>query len=482
MNRSGKKPRRRMPITASLFALCAVAFSFIQSGCLGSEAEGDSYLRFRNPELTAGLDSLHILGVNARKGDTLLIRSWHKGEDFPNEAAYPPGLEAAFTLLVRGYVAEVLVYESRTPIAGGEAQGRVRDFRLAAPALSHVPVSLTIRVGDTLTLHPAWTTRPGIYRQADSGEAEVYTPEAEFAWSHLGTLVGRDSVLALGPMARQDSGAYLFAAGNPAGRDSLEFKLTVGHMLPRITNIKSQAAIAGKPLTVKAVIAHSDSLLFRWMKDGITISTDTALAFDSLRAKDTGNYQLAVANASDTTETDLSNRFAVAFAPDPSKQWKYEKSLVVGAQANSAYGTALDLDYQGGKVMFHDDAQAHPALIDLLFVWSGKRFRFMSALAARRAKDLSYADGFDSTKLSDVKLVRAGDKPVLPAAGGTAYDKGSKADVDTVAAGDRFLLKTPDSNIVWLKVESIRGDTSAASANLTVDVGQLCRRPAASEL
>ncbi len=90
--------------------------------CLGPVAEDKSYLRFQNPELTAELDSLHVLGANTIKGATLLIQRWHKGEVFPTEVAYPPGLEAAFTLLVRGYLAETLVYQSRTMVAGGKPQ------------------------------------------------------------------------------------------------------------------------------------------------------------------------------------------------------------------------------------------------------------------------------------------------------------------------------------------------------------------------
>src|SRR6185369_664147 len=171
--------------------------------------------------LTAGLDSLDIHGINARKGDTLLIRHWRAGEDFPNEAPYPPGLEAAFTLLVRGYIKDILVYQSRTPVAGGKAQDQVRDYRLAAPVFPHVPIDLSGRVGDALELDPVWETRPGIYRQSDSGGADLFTPEADFTWSRAGVILGREDALSFKSLGLVDSGAYLFTAANRAGRDSL---------------------------------------------------------------------------------------------------------------------------------------------------------------------------------------------------------------------------------------------------------------------
>src|SRR4051812_17860849 len=148
MTGPGRIPRGR----AALLAAFLVVFAIFPSGCLAPDSDENSYLRFQNPELTTGLDSLQVLGVNARKGDTLAIRRWRKGEDFPSQAAYPPGLEAAFTLLVRGYIGDALVYQSRTAIAAGKAQPQVRDFLLAAPALPDLPITRAARVGDAVEL------------------------------------------------------------------------------------------------------------------------------------------------------------------------------------------------------------------------------------------------------------------------------------------------------------------------------------------
>lgn len=459
MSGSGKISRG----TWTYLALCFLsAFAVILSGCLSPNAEEKSFLRFQNPELTAGLDSLNVLGANTLKGDTLLIHRWQKGEAFPTQVSYPPGLEAAFTLLVHGYLAEVLVYQSRTVIAGGKAQPQVRDFRLAAPALPDMPISLLARVGDAIRLDPVWETRPGIYRQTDSGESEVYTPEAEFVWSRAGLIVGRDSAFALKALAMADSGAYFFSAENRAGKDSLEFRLTVKPMLPRIAEIKPQAAIPGKPLTVKAIVTRSDALLFRWTKNGVLVSTDSLLAFAALSATDTGTYQLAVANASDTTETTVSNRFYVGFAPDPDEIWKPDKVIWAGAQGNSTYGTVLDLD--GGKALFFKDASDKEALLDLLLVFSGGAVKFMSPVAARRANDLDYADNFDSTKIHDVKFVKASTKPALPEAGRVAFDKGPQVNSAGLVIKQGFLVKTTDGNLAWVKVDTLMNTTSSSAA------------------
>jgi hypothetical protein len=453
----------RFPWMVSL----ALIFLF---ACQSTDPEGGTYLRFRNPELTAGLDSLNVLGINAAEDDTLPIHHWSKGEAFPSEVPYPPGLDRAFTMLVQGYKGETLVYQSRTAVAGERAQPPIRDFQLVAPALTDVPVAFTARVKDAVTLEPAWEARPGISRQADTGGAMVFIPEAAFTWTRNGQVLGRDSVFAFGALSRSDSGTYVFTAENKAGRDSMVFTVRVKHMLPRIADINAQAALVGRPLTVKPVLTRSDSVLYRWLKDGSVFTTDSVLAFAALGAGDTGTYQLAVANASDSTETAVSNRFTVHFAPDPDGVWKTEKAIAAGAQSNSSHGTALDFD--ASKAMLYSEAAQKQALIDLLFVYSDGTHKLMSPVAVKAAGDLNYADGFDNTKIVDVKFVKVAAKPANPAAGRAAYDAGSKVNALAVAAGQGFLVKTTDGNLAWVKIESIQGGAgAAASVDLTVALG-----------
>jgi hypothetical protein len=176
---------------------------------------------------------------------------------------------------------------------------------------------------------------------------------------------------------------------------------------------------------------------------------------------------LAVANASDTSETAVSNRFTVGFAPDPDEAWKPEGSLTAGAQNNSSHGTAIDLDIT--KAMLISEASQKQALIDLVFVYSGGSLKLMSAVSAKKASDLEYADDFEDAKIKDVKFVKAASKPATPAAGRTAYNAGPLVNSSAVKAGDGFLVKTTDGNLAWLKISSIEGGAAAAaSADLIV--------------
>jgi hypothetical protein len=435
------------------------------AGCLGPDGDGGAYLRFQNPEITAGLDSLRILGINAAKGDTVPVLRWHKGEGFPAQAPYPPGLEAAFTLLTLGYKGDALVYQSRSAVSGGHAGGPVHDFRLVAPALPHLPAALTARYAESVLLKPAWEARPGVYRRPDSGAAELFTPEGEFAWIRNGGILARDSVLKLDSLTFADSGSYSFLAENRAGRDSMLFVLQVRHMLPRIDPGKPTVGRIGEALAVRPAIRHTDSLRFRWTKEGdsAVVSRDSVLSIAKLQAKDTGSYLLAVSNASDTTEI-ATSRFKVVLA-----SWAASPQLTVGAQSNSGYGTCLDFD--GSKVMFHDEAVDKGDLVDLLFVFLDNAPKLMSPVAAKKA-NLDYAHDFADAHIHDVKFVRADAKPRNPDEGRAAYNAGTKVNASAVAAGNGFLVGTSDSNLVWIKVVSIRnGSTASASADLEVDKG-----------
>jgi hypothetical protein len=240
-------------------------------------------------------------------------------------------------------------------------------------------------------------------------------------------------------------------------------------MLPKIAVIKPQAAKPGQPLKVVAAVTRSDSLLYRWMRNGMAVSTDTALGFDSLRAQDTGTYQLAVANASDTTETALSNRFTVSITPE---LWKSLKDFTVGAQANTSHGTVLDLDI--GRALLHSEVVDKEETIDLLFVFSGGKLKLMTAIAAKNASDLTYTRGLDTTKFNpDVKLVTTTGKFASPAEGREAFKKGTKATSAVAAAGQGYLVETTDRNLVWLRIDSLTGGSSPSSstaANLSLDL------------
>jgi hypothetical protein len=453
--------------------LLTIAFfaAFAILSCLGPESDPDSntYLEFQNPELTTGFDSMFVHGANAQKRDTLLIWKWLKNETFPAKIAYPPGLEATFTLLVKGYKGSTLAYESRTLIDSGKAQAQSRTVRMAAPVLRDAPEILMGRIGEGIDLTPVWETRPGIYRQADSGAAEMFTPEAVFTWSRKGESLGSDSVLHLGPLAFGDSGTYKFLAENPEGKDSMEFQLTIKHNVPKIEEIDSYAVVAGKPFNVFPVITRTDSLLYRWTKNGTTVSQDSVLTFTALRAQDTGVYQLRVVNFSDTLLGATSNPFTVSLDVDPNDVWQAEKPISVGAQAVTTRGSTMDLDIP--KAMLYAEAAQKQNTIELLYMYSGAALRLMSPVAAKNASDLTYADEFSDSQIKDVKYVKVTGKPATPSAGRALFEKGPQVNNLGVTGGQSFLLKTTAGKLVWLKVVSYAGSGSSATAELSVAIG-----------
>ena len=205
------------------------------------------------------------------------------------------------------------------------------------------------------------------------------------------------------------------------------------------------------------------------MRKGITVSTDTALAFAALSAQDTGVYQLTVANASDSLDTSMSNPFTVGLAIDPNDVWQAEVPIAVGAQAATTRGSAIDLD--AGKAMLYADAEQKQSSIDLLYLYSGSALKLMSVVAAKSATDLTYADAF-SNPSKDVKFVKVvGGKPALPSAGRVIFDKGPQVNSLGVTSGQTFLVKTTAGKLVWLKVVSYTGSGSSATAELTMALG-----------
>lgn len=438
-------------------------------GCLGPEAEKNRVIRFKNPGLIDSFDSLQIAGINANGGDTVALYSWSLGEAVLEEVPYPPGLQEDFELLVKGYRGGILVYQSRSEVSDGNADSPRHDFTLVAPDLSDLPVRKVARVRDALVLRPVWKARPGVYRQGDGDSISVFTPEAEFAWEKDGVSVGRDSALFFPSLQLRDSGLYRLMAGNAAGRDSLDFFLSIGAMLPKIAVIQDQVGQPGKAFTIKAAVTASDSLLYRWYKADSLVSTDSALGFNPMKPGDTGAYRLVVKNASDTSETAVSNLFRFRAAPE--KAWKPEVTLLAGAQGNSSHGTGLDLDI--AKAMLFAESKQKQPLMDMLFVFSGGSLKLMSPLAAKKAGDVAYMDDLDESKLVDVKFVKVSSKPANPAAAKSVFDAGTKLSASPAATGNAYIVKTTDANWVYLKINSIQGGQSvSASADLSLAIGE----------
>lgn len=443
----------------------ACAVCLLMAGCLGPDGDGGTYLRFENPEITAGLDSLRIDGINAAKGDTLSVLRWHKGETFPARAPYPPGLEQAFTLLTQGYKDGLLVYQSRTAVSGGRAAEPVHDYRLVAPALPDLPAVLNARVNDSVILKPAWEVRPGVYRRPDSSAAEIFAPDGDFAWIRNDRVIGSDTVLRI-KAALADSGPYLFAAQNGAGRDSMSFLLHVRHALPQIRSFKPTSAKAGDSLIVNASISRTDSLRYVWMDDSARIlSRDSVLRFAKLQAKDTGGYTLKVSNASDSNETSTSG-FTVSFLIPG---WGAANTVNAAAQGNSTLGSTLDLD--APLALKQPEAEEREPQLDVLFVYFKNAYMLMTPSLAKSA-GIAMAQKFESAKLKGVKLVKWNVQPPNPDSGRAIFKAGPKQDSATLVKSPQgFLVGTSDTNLVWVSVASIPTGGDLATTKFVVSMG-----------
>jgi len=288
--------RRNLPV---LFALAGLLLS-----CNLQEPPEEYFLDIRNPEVSRNLDSLLIFGIDPSGGDTLLILRWTKAEAFPGEVAYPAELGKDFVLLALGFNGGMLVRQSKTAITAGRPGPTAYERLLMAPDLADTLVGIPLRIGDSIVLAPIWKQRPG-------WQEKEFAPEGACAWRKGGRLLGADSLLELSAVDWDDSGTYVFRCENGAGRDSMAFRVSIRHRLPEIAEIPDRASLAGHPLSIQARIRHSDALQFKWMRGSVVVSLDSVLTIPEIKASLAHVYRLEVRNASDTSESAVSNDFRI---------------------------------------------------------------------------------------------------------------------------------------------------------------------------
>lgn len=291
-----------------LVACLALSVSLCLSGCLGGESEDRSVLEIRNPGIVDGLDSLQVFGINAEGGDTVFIYGWKRGDSVLREIAVPSGMEPAFTLLVRGFQGKVQSYESRSEVAGGRAGSPKLSFKILAPELERLPIPYTVRIGTKVALSPTWKTRPGLFpSDAPADPAIRQAAAAVLTWRKDGKILGKDSLFELEQVTFADSGLYVVTAENSAGRDSGSCLVRVKFGLPFLDSIPDQLAQEKKPFHLRAVVKHTDAVLYRWMKGSTVVSEDSTLTVSGPLAP--GAYRLIVKNVSDTADLAVSNAF-----------------------------------------------------------------------------------------------------------------------------------------------------------------------------
>lgn len=149
-----------------------------------------------------------------------------------------------------------------------------------------------------------------------------------------------------------------------------------------------------------------------------------------------------------------------------------ETTVSVGAQGHASLGTAVDLDTK--TVMLSAAANAAQGTIDVLFAYSGGAFKLMSPIAAKAAGDVGVAANYTSADLKVTEFVKVSAKPADSEAAAKAFsDAASKLTSSTVAAGDKFVVKTGLGKIVYLSVVSIAGAEKNAAADLALAISAL---------
>ncbi len=143
-----------------------------------------------------------------------------------------------------------------------------------------------------------------------------------------------------------------------------------------------------------------------------------------------------------------------------------EQTLMVGAQGNTTYGSAVDLDAK--KVLLSSAANAAQSSIDILFVYSGGNLQIMSPVAAKKAGDVNLAANYDTTQIKDTQFAAISTKPVSSQAADTIFSQTYKVDYDYAFEGENFLVKTGNGKLVFVNITSVNGNDSTASAEFTI--------------
>jgi hypothetical protein len=148
-----------------------------------------------------------------------------------------------------------------------------------------------------------------------------------------------------------------------------------------------------------------------------------------------------------------------------------ETMFMVGAQANTTLGTAVDLDSK--KALLSDDAKKAQGTIDLLFVYSGDGLQIASPVAAKEAGDVPLAAAYDNAQIHDTQIARISTPPETSEIAATTYAATPKTNMTYALDGGEYLVKTDKGKIVYLRIDSIAGTDNTASAKFHVALSGL---------
>jgi hypothetical protein len=143
-----------------------------------------------------------------------------------------------------------------------------------------------------------------------------------------------------------------------------------------------------------------------------------------------------------------------------------ETVVMIGAQGNTAYGSAIDLDMK--KVMLSDAALAAQGTIDIVFIFSNGDLQIASPVYAKAAGDVPLAAGYDAAKIKDTQFARLSTPPEDSEQAITIFAQTPNTDNAVIMEGVPYLVKTDKGKLVSIMITELQGDDKNASAKLTI--------------
>lgn len=154
---------------------------------------------------------------------------------------------------------------------------------------------------------------------------------------------------------------------------------------------------------------------------------------------------------------------------DSTYAWTEGTTVTVGAQADTAHGSAVDLDVP--RVLKSAAANNAQDSLDVVFAYGkvGADSTFLLA-SPRSAKDsgIALAANYDTSKVKRTEFVKVATAPANYTAGVAAFEAGTKTSYAKIAANDLFVVKTTLNNYVLVSVTSITGTGKAGQGSLNL--------------
>jgi hypothetical protein len=146
-------------------------------------------------------------------------------------------------------------------------------------------------------------------------------------------------------------------------------------------------------------------------------------------------------------------------------------TVMIGAQGNTAYGSAVDLDTK--KVMLSDAALAAQGTIDIVFIYSNGDLQIASPVYAKAAGDVPLAANYDASKIKDTQFARISTLPEDSEQAITIFAQTPNTDNAIILEGVPYLVKTDKGKLVSIMITDLQGTDNTASAKLTIALSGL---------